>query len=360
MAFTLTTIQPTDCIGYSRETINSNFSTLSSYVVNNQPALPIATSSLRGGVVIGSGLSINTAGVLSVPIDNITIQLVNNKLVAQIPQIVNSSNQATYIAGSGVAITYSVLNGLPTINAQIDNDTILFNSNNKLSVNLPRVTSNVTYPVATSASAGGVKVGSGVYATADGTLSIKIDNSTIKLNQFNELTVNIPQVPYAEKGYKAFLQPGTYSWSVPEGVNWLKVYAVAGGAGDKGQANGGSTFFGSLISVTGGKGIDGKAVGGSAILNQGASGLVFTGSSTSTTIANQGFNLFHNLRINNTYQLSPDGVLPGQSGDYQSGAGGAAIAYIHVQPKQLIKNITVGAGGGTTTIGEGGMIILEY
>lgn len=360
MPFTLTTIQPTDCIGYSRETINSNFSTLSSYVVNNQPILPIATASIRGGVVIGSGLSINTSGVLSVPIDNVTIQLVNNKLVAQIPQIVNSSNQATYIAGSGVAITYSVSNGLPTINAQIDNDTILFNGSNKLSVNLARVASTVTYPIATNIAAGGVKIGPGVYATTDGTLSIKVDNSTVKLNQFNELTVNIPQVPYAEKGYKTFLQPGTYSWTVPVGVNWLKVYAVAGGAGDKGQANGGSTFFGSYISVTGGKGIDGKAVGGSAILNQGINGVVFTGSSSSTTIANQGFNLFHNLRINSSYQLSPDGYLPGQSGDFQSGSGGATIAYIHVQPNQIIKNITVGAGGGTTTIGAGGMIILEY
>lgn len=92
-------------------------------------------------------------------------------------------------------------------------------------------------------------------------------------------------VPLAEKsGFKAFLTPGTFNWTCPQGVTEIFVTAVGGGGGGSGQNGGGSanddmadgsageiTSFDSLLAVAGGggaiKATSGKNGGGWAYRN---------------------------------------------------------------------------------------------
>lgn len=353
--FTLTTIQATDCIGYSRETINTNFTLLSGYVSSQTYSVPPATSLRVGGVQVSndnSGLGLTTQGYLSANVDNQTIKIVNNKLQVQFPVTAPGTPTATtYTSGSGIIITPPV-NGSYKISTSYDNRTIKLSANNTLYV-VPSAIKIEELQKASTTAYGVVKLGGGLYAN-NGTISVKTDK-TLSLNTLQELTVNLPEVPIPSKGIQAFTVPGTYSYVVPVGVYWLKVYAVAGGAGDKGKALGGSTFFGEYVNLGGGT----ENSGGLGEFKLGATGIVIPGILDNTVTTKQlGHGIYNNLKIKNT-AFSVSGELPGTGGDRLSGSGAAAIAMIRVSSEQKI-NIVVGAGGGIETPGTQGIIVVEY
>lgn len=189
-------------------------------------------------------------------------------------------------------------------------------------------------------------------------------NGTVPIEQLPSLDF----VPTSEKsGFVAYMEPGTFKWTCPEGLTKIFVTAVGGGGGGGSSeprtntpnpgGGGGATSFDSLLTVSGGgggavgasyavggvgggnKGTDGVRGGGSGT-DLGFGGASLFGDGAKGTASNQpgpyfggGGNGSFNQRSNGDYYCGGGG-----------GGGGTQLAIVNVVPgTQYV--ITVGAGG---------------
>jgi hypothetical protein len=159
--------------------------------VNLTPyTLPDATTTNKGGITVGDGLTAFD-GLVSINYDpNVFVLDVTNKLTLKAATAI-SLTDATYNSkgivqiSDGVTFTeggLGITNGVVSVN--IDNETIKLNPFNTLYVD-PLI---ATKP-ATNTVIGGVKIGKALSATSDGTLDVLIDNNTIKIDGANQLYV---------------------------------------------------------------------------------------------------------------------------------------------------------------------------
>ena len=128
---------------------------------------------------------------------------------------------------------------------------------------------------------------------------------------------------YVPSGEAVFTTPGTYNWTVPEGVTSVCVVCVGGGGGggDLGIV-GGTSSFSSVLSVTGGK-------------NSGATGIYSGGSPTGQDGGGNG---------GYSYQGVGGGGAGGYSGNGGGGGNNTSLNGV---------NGTGGGGGGGATYGNG-------
>lgn len=359
-----TEIQSTDCIGASRVTINENFETLYKDLTAVEDLLGLASADKVGVVCIGDGLSYSTEqgklSSLTVSVDNETIKIVENKLVAQ--SFIHTVT-ATYQSGSGVVFvatdptTESEVN---TINVNTDSTTIKFNANHAIMVDVDTVASLMTLPSATDVRFGTVKLGDGVTTNGD-KLTLNLDTSSLGFDSFGRVYAKPTLPPPPPRGIMQFIKPGDTKWVVPPGVSWVKLYACSGGAGDNGSTT--ATGFATIVRIQGEivLQLEGGISGSSTAITlneERASGIVIPGSTTDD-YANTGFNFFYNLRVNNLGALSNIGKLPGAAGDSKSSTGSGGVIMCKVYESEVL-NITVGAGGGIETPGVQGLVVIEY
>jgi len=154
-------------------------------------SLPDATKTVKGGVIVGNGLSAAN-GLLTLNYDSNIFKIdTTNKLTLLNPNTSLTLTDATNNSKGIVQISdgklnsnggLGVTNGVVSVN--IDKQTIKLDVFNTLYVD--KLSS--TNPASTSM-LGSIKVGSALSATADGTLSVGIDNNTIKINGSNNLYV---------------------------------------------------------------------------------------------------------------------------------------------------------------------------
>jgi hypothetical protein len=198
----------------------TNYLSLSSYIPLNGNSLsdytlPIASSTILGGIKISSGLSIDGSGLVSVSVDGSTLQIQNNALKVNINQVASqvASAVAPSIATSSTAgvvkigDTIDIIDG--KISVQIDNKTIRYASN-QLYVDVPSLStltlnngvidtgisrlvinnasglvldvasSSLSVGVADSDSVGGVMLGQGLSGNVVG----KVDVPLAKVDRF--------------------------------------------------------------------------------------------------------------------------------------------------------------------------------
>lgn len=159
--------------------------------VNITPyTLPNATKTIKGGIVVGDGLSASN-GTLTIDYDPNVFKLdVTNKLTLKDSTSI-SLNDGTYNSkgvvqiSDGISFTeggLGVTNGVVSVN--IDKKTIKLDAFNTLYVD----PLTATIP-ATTTQIGGIIVGQALSAGPDGKLDVRIDNNTIKIDGANQLYV---------------------------------------------------------------------------------------------------------------------------------------------------------------------------
>jgi len=154
-------------------------------------SLPDATKTVKGGVIVGNGLSAAN-GLLTLNYDSNIFKIdTTNKLTLLNPNTSLTLTDATNTSKGIVQISdgklnsnggLGVTNGVVSVN--IDKQTIKLDVFNTLYVD--KLSS--TNPASTSM-LGSIKVGKALSATSDGTLSVGIDNNTIKIDGANNLYV---------------------------------------------------------------------------------------------------------------------------------------------------------------------------
>lgn len=153
--------------------------------------LPNATTTVKGGVVVGSGLKASN-GTLAIDFDPNAFTLNGNKitLLSLTPP---PSNDGTYITkgilkvndGSTGQGGIRVVNG--SISVSIDNQTLKLNSG----TNTIRVDPLIATIPATTSLIGGLILGAGLSSRTDtGLTNVNVDNNTIKINPANALYVD--------------------------------------------------------------------------------------------------------------------------------------------------------------------------
>jgi hypothetical protein len=153
--------------------------------------LPNASTIVKGGVIVGSGLKANN-GTLAIDFDPNAFTLNGNKitLLSLSPP---PSNDATYLTKGIVKVNdgstgqggIRVVNG--SISVGIDNATLKLNSG----TNIIRVDPLVATIPATTSLIGGLILGAGLSSRTDtGLTNVNVDNNTIKISPANALYVD--------------------------------------------------------------------------------------------------------------------------------------------------------------------------
>ena len=184
--------------------------------------LPNATKTIKGGVIIGNGLSANN-GILTIDYDpNVFVLDSANKLTLKNATAL-TLNDATYISKGIVQINdgtsnsrggLSVDNGV--LSVKIDDNTLKLNTtNNTLYVDpLPSTVA------ATRTTLGSIIIGKGLSASTLGKVDVLVDNNTIKIDGANQLYVDTSVVGGGGGGTTFTLNDGT---SDLIGINKLTV-----------------------------------------------------------------------------------------------------------------------------------------
>ena len=150
--------------------------------------LPNATKLVKGGVIIGNGLSANN-GTLTIDYDpNVFTLDSTNKLTLKNATSL-TLNDATYVSKGIVQINDGTSNskgGLTVDNGvlsvKIDNSTLKLNTTtNVISID------NTKLPKATSSALGAIIVGSGLSVDGTGNTTVQVDGSTVKINSSGQL-----------------------------------------------------------------------------------------------------------------------------------------------------------------------------
>jgi hypothetical protein len=162
---------------------------------------------------------------------------------------------------------------------------------------------------------------------------------------------------------EVFTSSGT--WVIPSGVTKCKVTVVGGGqgVGPDSPTSGGTSSFGSFCSATGG-GAGGIGVNGTLNISGGygvGGGGTVNGDGFDVTLPGGG-----TIFGNGSYGAGGPGLLSIRTvdvyaPDYASGSGGGtAIRIISSGLGSSFVAVTVGAGGGNTSSGNAGVVIVEY
>jgi hypothetical protein len=142
--------------------------------LSNKPTIPsaytlsAATSSVLGGIKIGTGLSIDNNGVVTAA-DSYTLPAATASVLGGVKQGSNvtiSVDGTLSVAAPVTSLAYSAITGTPIL-ATVATSGSYADLSNK-----PTIPSAYSLPVATSSVLGGVKQGANVTIGADGTISV--------------------------------------------------------------------------------------------------------------------------------------------------------------------------------------------
>jgi len=149
--------------------------------------LPDATTTNKGGVIIGDGLTV-TSGNVKINYDPNVFQLdMDGKLTLKsasgvtVPNATYSDKGVVQILNGGSGEGGLKVNG-GNLSVNIDNSTLKLNTTtNVISID------NTKLPKATSSALGAIIVGSGLDVDAAGNTTVKVDGSTVKVNALGQL-----------------------------------------------------------------------------------------------------------------------------------------------------------------------------
>jgi small basic protein len=143
----------------------TNISIDADFKINNTYTLPIASSSVIGGIRVGSNLSIDANGFLSTP--SYTLQIASGAVMGGVRVGNNLSIDANGILSTPIPTLYILPTASDTVIGGVRVGTNLsIDANGFLSTHVP-----YTLPTASSSVIGGVKVGSNLSIDASGILS---------------------------------------------------------------------------------------------------------------------------------------------------------------------------------------------
>jgi hypothetical protein len=360
-------IYPNECIGASLETLNNNYTTLYNYCTSLNSQILYATDESFGTVLIKKdSLISNTLTGLDIKYDTNTLEKAEDGTLSVKSTIISKTN-TEIIAGKGVF--FQETNDKTQIDVKIDNKSLIL-SGGALTINTSTLASTIQKELsaASTETTGVVSIGDGLTVTSNGYVSVKVDNSTLKLNDNKELEV-VPQATQTKHGFKVFKATydniiTSYSWAVPEGVFSIKIYAASGGGSE--DSSGGDTSVQlqnntPLIILPGGTN---NVVNNVVLSNTLESDSVFVikGVTINESNIESGINIFNNLRISNikeTYgelTCSTNFRYPGSVASESGSTGTGAVFYLKTIPGQ---NIIINVGRGAAD-SYPGCILFEY
>ena len=143
----------------------TNISIDADFKINNTYTLPIASSSVIGGIIVGSNLSIDANGFLSTP--SYTLPIASGAVMGGVRVGNNLSIDANGILSTPIPTLYILPTASYTVigGVRVGNN-LSIDANGFLSTHVP-----YTLPTASSSVIGGVKVGSNLSIDASGILS---------------------------------------------------------------------------------------------------------------------------------------------------------------------------------------------
>lgn len=360
-------IYPNECIGASLETLNNNYTTLYNYCTSLNSQILSATDESFGTVLIKKdSLISNTSTGLDIKYDINTLEKTGDGTLSVKSTIISKTN-TEIIAGSG--IFFQETNDKTQIDVKIDNKSLIL-SGGALTINTSTLASTIQKELsaASTETTGVVSIGDGLTVTSNGYVSVKVDNSTLKLNDNKELEV-VPQATQTKHGFKVFKATydnivTLYSWTVPEDVFNIKIYAASGGGGE--YNSGGDTSIQlqnntPLIILPGGTNNTANNIVLSDLLSGNS---VFEIKSVVVNEKNleSGINIFNNLRVSNIEESYGELTCntffkyPGSTNQGIGSTGAGAIFYIKVIPGHNII-INVGRGGDSS---YPGCVVFEF
>ncbi len=310
----------------------------------------------------------------------------------------NYTQQSNFQINGGATVV--VMNNMTASGIINVNNGLLVVNGNLIKSNTVTVDSNSNIVVAGNytSNAGDTWINSG-NAFVFNTITCSGSNCNLIKNFTDWNSMSSPGQTFITNGSIDFFSPGTFSFTVPEGVTRITVQAWGGGGGSGGHSaygdaptnggNGQATTF-STISAQGGIGSNGTMVNGTT--TAGGSGGIASGGNTNTTGSNGAIGTRGSVSLGGNGGASPNGgatrIGPSISGQNNSvsgldgnfpgggaagsarsanqdknacstggGGGGAysSLSSLTVTPGQTIP-FTVGAGGtaGTGVSGNGG------
>lgn len=356
-----------ECIGASLDTINNNYTTLYSYCTSLNSQILSATDERFGTVLIRSDslISNNSTG-LDIKYDTNTLEKASDGTLSVKSTIISKTN-TELIAGKGVF--FQETDNTTQIALNIDNKSLIL-SGNVLTINTSTLASTIQKDLsaASSKTTGVVSIGDGLTVTSNGYVSVKVDNKSLKLNDNKELEI-IPQATQTNHGFKVFKATydnivTSYSWTVPDDVFSIKIYAASGGGSDNGS--GGDTSIQlqnntPLIVLPGGTN---NVVNDIVLSNTLKSDNVFLirGVAINEKNIDSGVTIFSNLKISNTKETYGELTCntnfkhPGSVMSETGSTGAGAVFYIKTIPGQ---NIIINVGRGANN-SYPGAVIIEY
>ena len=168
--------------------------------------MPVATTTTKGVVSIGDGLSIDGAGVVSLDPPTASYTTAGIVSIDSVSLVVSAGHLSMPVAsptqlggikvGSGLTMTGEVLSALPVAIAT-NSTTGVVRIGSGLSITGDG-TLSLNAPIATPAVVGAVRIGSGLSITGDGTLSVNLGSTGIALldsnNTFTKTVSSMPTV----------------------------------------------------------------------------------------------------------------------------------------------------------------------
>lgn len=360
-------IFPNECIGASLETLNNNYTTLYNYCTSLNSQILSATDERFGTVLIKSdSLISNTSTGLDIKYDTNTLEKAGDGTLSVKSTIISKTN-TEIIAGSG--IFFQETNDKTQIDVKIDNKSLIL-SGGALAINTSTLASTIQKELsaASTETTGVVSIGDGLTVTSNGYVSVKVDNSTLKLNDNKELEV-IPQATQSKHGFKVFKATydniiTSYSWTVPEGVFSIKIYAASGGGSE--DNSGGDTSIQlqnntPLIILPGGTNNVVNDIVLSGVLKDDNVFLI-KGVTINEKNIDSGITIFNNLRVSNNKEsygeltCSTNFKHPGSITSKSGSTGSGVVFYFKTTPGQ---NIFINVGRGAND-SYPGVVIIEY
>jgi hypothetical protein len=146
----------------------TNISIDADFKINNTYTLPIASSSVIGGIIVGSNLSIDANGFLSTP--SYTLPIASGAVMGGVRVGNNLSIDANGILSTPIPTLYILPTASDTVigGVRVGNN-LSIDANGFLSTHVP-----YTLPTASSSVIGGVKVGTNLSIDANGFLSTHV------------------------------------------------------------------------------------------------------------------------------------------------------------------------------------------
>ena len=153
----------------------------SSFLVDTVYTLPIATTTVLGGIKIGSGLTVNkTTGVVTAPAGTILSADRQNFYSGSLSLTGNGATSVTYSSQIGGFIISSTDTDTTYSNATTSTAGLMSSTDKTKLDGIAASANNYSLPIATASALGGIKIGSGLSINSEtGVLSANVQAGTI-------------------------------------------------------------------------------------------------------------------------------------------------------------------------------------